>query len=340
MMQNVVQYPPGMSITDIRTYLAAAGRSAKSDDELIRSHIVDASDGQFPQVIPVDVCWRIFLEHAAIVGDEMHNVVESRLKPGVTSLLISRMLLCDTLQDAIRAYSDASALLAGELEVTDRRRKDGVSLRWRFKRGTSDLHCIVLEATAVVYYAIFSWLIGETLPVLRVRAPARRQDSTSTLFNVLDAPVVRDGDAVELFFSEDVVQKRTEQRDIRNWYDGVYKILSAAVLRYCAPSARGAFTTKVRAALLQGYGQKQIADQWGMSTKTIARRLAQEGSSYRQLRDEIRMAKAISLLHADVSVEEIGYLVGYEDPRSFRRAFVRWFGANPSTYRRRHLGAS
>jgi AraC-like DNA-binding protein len=134
-----------------------------------------------------------------------------------------------------------------------------------------------------------------------------------------------------------IADSKVVQRDIRQWQDGVYRILCRATMPHDPQSPDGQFTNQVRTALLQGKGQKQLAGRWGLSTKTIARRLAQEGYSFRRLKDEIRMDKAASLIHAGLSVEEIGHLVGYQDPRSFRRAFVRWFGLSPSAYRsRRH----
>lgn len=339
---NVVASPPGMPLEDIRIYLAADGRPPQFAEELVRAHgIISADDRQVPVIVPVDTCWRIFLEHAALVGDEMHKVAgNSRLSPGMTSLIVARMLVCDTVADAIQAYSEATALVAPELEVNVVKRGDEVSLRWHFNAGESELQDIALESTAAVYYAVLSWLAGEELPVLRVRAPIGRQGSSSTLLNLLHAPVVHSGSSLEVFFSCEVAGMRIAKRDIRRWHDGVYKFLSAAVLRDDGVSARGSFTTKVRSALLEGYCQNRIADQWGMSTKTIARRLAQEGSSFRELRDEIRMEKAVSLIHAELSIEEIAYLVGYMDSRSFRRAFLRWYGMSPATYRMHHSASS
>ena len=53
----------------------------------------------------------------------------------------------------------------------------------------------------------------------------------------------------------------------------------------------------------------------------------------------IRIEEAKQLLETrDISVEEIGHAVGYEDPTSFRRLFKRKGGLTPAAYRRKFAG--
>ncbi|WP_323750214.1 AraC family transcriptional regulator [Marinobacter sp.] len=71
--------------------------------------------------------------------------------------------------------------------------------------------------------------------------------------------------------------------------------------------------------------------------RTLARRLKQEGSSFRQVRDEILSQQAVGyLLDSKLSVEAIAELLNYHDSANFRRAFKRWFNLTPDQYRRHH----
>jgi AraC-like DNA-binding protein len=64
----------------------------------------------------------------------------------------------------------------------------------------------------------------------------------------------------------------------------------------------------------------------GVSSRTLARRLADAGSSYRGLSDRELRARAKRLLAAgDFSQAEIAERLGYADPTSFSRARRRWF---------------
>ncbi len=75
-----------------------------------------------------------------------------------------------------------------------------------------------------------------------------------------------------------------------------------------------------------------------MSERTLHRRLAEEGTSYKELVEEVRHMLALEHLKADrLSIQEIAYALGYSDLANFRRAFKRWQGTAPSTYRETHI---
>jgi AraC-like DNA-binding protein len=80
--------------------------------------------------------------------------------------------------------------------------------------------------------------------------------------------------------------------------------------------------------------EENIAAELFISKRTLARRLIKEGTSYRQLRDEILSQQASQYLKDDqLSVEAIAALLNYHDSSNFRRAFKRWFSMSPDQFR-------
>ena len=74
-----------------------------------------------------------------------------------------------------------------------------------------------------------------------------------------------------------------------------------------------------------------------MSTKTLARRLAERQSSYRDLVDDIRRDLAKHLLaNTDLRLHQIAFALGYSEPGPLVRAFKRWTNCTPMQYRRQH----
>jgi AraC-like DNA-binding protein len=77
-----------------------------------------------------------------------------------------------------------------------------------------------------------------------------------------------------------------------------------------------------------------IADTLHVSERTLRHHLAQEGTSYRALLDEVRERLAEELLVAQgLPVAEIANRLGYVEVSSFSQAFRRWKGMGPRAFR-------
>lgn len=76
------------------------------------------------------------------------------------------------------------------------------------------------------------------------------------------------------------------------------------------------------------------AKRLGMSARTLQRRLSASGHSYQQLIDEARRRLAEKLLRqTDYSLQEVAFLTGFSEQSAFTRAFKRWSGKTPRSYR-------
>jgi AraC-like DNA-binding protein len=72
-----------------------------------------------------------------------------------------------------------------------------------------------------------------------------------------------------------------------------------------------------------------------MSVRSLGRGLAAEGTSYRELLDQLRRETAARHLADDrVAIAEVAFLLGFADLSAFYRAFKRWTGRTPAEFRR------
>ena len=77
-----------------------------------------------------------------------------------------------------------------------------------------------------------------------------------------------------------------------------------------------------------------VARELGLSDRTLQRRIVEEGTSFRQLLVEARRELAREYLNRpEIAVDEVAYLLGYEDSNSFYRAFRAWEGTTPTHWR-------
>lgn len=99
------------------------------------------------------------------------------------------------------------------------------------------------------------------------------------------------------------------------------------------------FLERIRVAIQQKLtGQRptieDIADALHISSRTLQRRLQDEGSSFQRVLEEARHQLARHYLTNSVlELNEAAYLLGYNDANSFVRAFRTWEGVPPARWR-------
>ena len=99
-----------------------------------------------------------------------------------------------------------------------------------------------------------------------------------------------------------------------------------------------AFAKELRQAILRRLVQAEpaldlIAQDLHLSGRTLRRRLAQAGWSFRSLLDDTRWRLAQDYLRdGSLALSEIALLLGYSEQSAFCRAFLRWSGTTPKRY--------
>jgi len=89
----------------------------------------------------------------------------------------------------------------------------------------------------------------------------------------------------------------------------------------------------LKAHLAMIHSADDMAYLLGISRRTLARILEQQGASYSILSREVRLTQACRKLRNGLTTSLIAEQLGFSDERSFRRAFKSWSGSTPSEYR-------
>jgi AraC-like DNA-binding protein len=99
------------------------------------------------------------------------------------------------------------------------------------------------------------------------------------------------------------------------------------------------YALRVRELLVRGKGphrmdMKAVAQALGLSVRSLRRRLADEGKAYDDIGNEALVIVAKHLLRdKQRSIQETAFEMGFSDVSAFHRAFKRWTGTTPSTFR-------
>ncbi|MEM6565886.1 MAG: helix-turn-helix domain-containing protein [Pseudomonadota bacterium] len=98
-------------------------------------------------------------------------------------------------------------------------------------------------------------------------------------------------------------------------------------------------TNRVRAVMLESFGTPDSSlthacSRLNISKSTLLRRLRNEGTTFRALRDSLRKELALRYLKtSDLNNQQICYLLGFNNTSAFQRAFRNWTGTTPQKYR-------
>jgi serine/threonine protein kinase len=103
---------------------------------------------------------------------------------------------------------------------------------------------------------------------------------------------------------------------------------------------RGPYDLRVEAVLESSLSsgrpsREQVARALGVSTRTLQRRLAENGTTFDGVVRQVRERLALELLSRhDLRLEDVATEIGYQDESAFKRAFTTWTGITPAAHRR------
>jgi len=79
---------------------------------------------------------------------------------------------------------------------------------------------------------------------------------------------------------------------------------------------------------------EDVARSLGMSKRTLARKLSDEGLNYSEILEQLRRDLAVRYLNdRKLHISKIAWLLGFQEVSTFTHAFKRWTGKTPSQIR-------
>ncbi|MGI9309131.1 MAG: AraC family transcriptional regulator [Gammaproteobacteria bacterium] len=152
--------------------------------------------------------------------------------------------------------------------------------------------------------------------------------------DVFQAPVTLDADSITLSFDRQQLDAPLpgHNRDLAIANDKVAE-------QYLEAMEPDRVSTQVKRILIEllpsgETTQKMIARQMNRSLSTLQRQLSAEGTSYKLIQEDTRRTLAEEYVReGNMSLSQIAYLLGFSDQSNFSRAFKRWTGSSPGSFR-------
>lgn len=197
-------------------------------------------------------------------------------------------------------------------------------------------YLLTVDLTASI--RIYADVFGPRHPPTEVWLPFPAPDDHRRISRRLRCPVRYDAPEARIYFQPGILEAKPLLANPLAFR--AYERLTAHLARLLRTDVE--LSEQVRRLLWMSApppDRDTVASMLAMSPRTLARKLAAEGTSYAKLQRTVRLARAQEYLGSkDMHLSEVAHRLGFSDATAFSRAFRTWLGESPSTWRRRHHG--
>jgi AraC-like DNA-binding protein len=202
----------------------------------------------------------------------------------------------------------------------------------------AELYKFIVELQAGVHVSLHRDIMGQLFCPAELHFTFGRPRGTKKDVEVFGCPVLYGQPENKLVFNTE-------------WLNGTpnlgNEVTNSEVIRLCDRllselKLSTGLAGRVREIFLASLGRPMsfdlVAERLRISSRTLRRRLEQEGTSFRELIDELRAHAAIKYVRdTDLTIEDIAFALGFSDAAAFRHAFRRWTKSAPHEYRRARI---
>ncbi|MCB1704091.1 MAG: AraC family transcriptional regulator ligand-binding domain-containing protein [Halioglobus sp.] len=187
---------------------------------------------------------------------------------------------------------------------------------------------------------LWSWLSGQFIETTEVRLMESQKQESDTYAMLFDCEVQYCQSENTVRFDAGHLHRpivQTEESLTKLLEEAPYELL--VMSRNSLKSIMAKIRFIVGSDFSKGFpSREKISEILHISSSSLQRRLAEEGTSYQMIKDEIRKNAAIRYLHRpELSVAATASLMGFDDSCAFNRTFKRWTGMPPGLYRKHYL---
>lgn len=273
------------------------------------------------------------------LDDEALGWFRRRLPWGSYGMLVRASLTAPTLGVALARWCRHHNLLTDDIRLTLSTADGLAHIDLHEAHDLQDLREFCTVSVLRNALGVACWLTDSRIPLAATElhfAPPPHADSYRVLF---DGPCQFKAPHSRLSFDAGYLQL-----PLRRDEAALQHMLQRALLLTVRPYRRDRLLVeKVRQTLAEHPEHSRNADELAawlhLSPRTLHRQLKEQGASLQQLKDTVRQQRACALLlRTSKPLKQIAAEVGFQNEKSFMRAFKGWTGRTPEEFRNKRPG--
>ncbi|GAB3278091.1 AraC family transcriptional regulator [Parahaliea aestuarii] len=269
------------------------------------------------------------------MDDESLGYANRRHPVGCWSMMCHAVIGSETLGQALARHCRFYQLIDFDMHPEFIVDEDTATVRV-FSQQITPLAPYMAELTLFNVHRFASWLVQEHLPVQQVKLSyPMAADANDYRHMFLANPVSFEEEECAMVFSRALLEKRITQNEQNLRHFLRHPVLIMMTENY----ARNSWTTRVRELISRNMlampELPEVAAQLEMHPQTLRRRLSAEGTTFKDIKNQLRRDTALHFLgKRGLSIEEIAHRSGFSESSAFIRAFKGWTGVTPYSYRK------
>lgn len=248
--------------------------------------------------------------------------------------ILSSMDFRETMRFAVKYHQLATPL------VEFRFREDGAKAEWEFEplphaEIDARLYRFIVEMQIGVYLCLHRDIMGPAFSASALQVAFRAPEPEPGYSQAFGCPVTF-GQSGNRFLYDAAWLNASPRFGNEITYGSVLAICDDLKDRL---QNRAGVAGEARAFLLANLGRhaslEDLAAHIGAPVRTLRRKLREEGTSFRELFDQLRAEVATKYLRdTEMTVDDIAHALGFSETANFRHAFRRWNRTSPVEFRR------
>ena len=314
--------------------LAYQRRGLSPDQALAQAQIAPSSVAVTASRITAWQMERVSGAAMQALDDEALGWFSRRLPWGSYGMLARASLSAPSLGVALKRWCRHHGLLADDITLTLTASGGTALLAITEHRDLGPLREFCLVSVLRNILGVACWLIDSRIPLLGAQFPFAAPDHHEAYAVLFSGPTAFDSTPAGICFDARYLALAL-RRDERALQQMLQRALPLTVLPYRRDRL---LVQRVRQALAnhpaQTHNADAVAARLNVSQRTLHRQLKDEGATLQALKDEVRRACALELLLRTARpIKQVAEAAGFQNEKSFIRAFKGWTGQSPAAFR-------
>jgi AraC-like DNA-binding protein len=270
------------------------------------------------------------------LNDEVLGCLSRKLPWGTYGMLVRASLTSPTLGVALKRWCRHHGLVADDIELSVEERDGKAHIRLRELKDLGEQREFGVLSVLRNLYGVACWLVDSRITLEQVHFAFEAPAHQAVYPLMFQGPVLF-GSATPI--SELVMNASYLALPLRRDEAALQRMLETAltltVLQYRKDRL---LLTQVKQALAMypqdTHSAEDLAPLLNLSPRSLHRQLKEEGTSLQVLKDEVRHERAIELLQRTRKpIKQVAESAGFQNEKSFIRAFKQWTGQTPAAFR-------